>query len=428
MPDIRHYRFPDSAKQEFIAYVESLGCKADPYGEPLSSPYQNFPDLPYAFAAKLMEALEKILPSSRDAYESAQGILNEWAAQRRGEGSGAYIIDNMPVDKELPDTPQLAEEEPVNHKGTFVSEAAMLGAAIAEGTQPYSQTGMQGGAWITQVIPKPGIDPQEQTNVGRGTLALHTEISSNPDEETPKRQSLLGLRGGTQDHVPVGQRLFTTIVPIEQVLRKLNKDDIALLRQELFHFISGKAINNAHITRRDGPILTTNARGKTEMRFHADASPDRIRVTVRQARNPGDSQEKEQLASAETVLKKLRAACDVTQDPALNSSVVEITPGRFLSWNNREFLHGRASVGLLLENALNEEQAPSITEHPSLDVIRQVFPDRSITELVQEFNRTKLADGQLTAPDGKTRWVQRMRGNEPDATTAAAIEKITSHR
>lgn len=356
--DIPIYKFPDSTKKFFIdaALHANINCYLT---EDISA---------YLELAKLLEQ------SLIDSGESTE-LLNELYSYRKGTGHDAFMITNLPIDPVLPDTPRL-ENDIYNlgsgYKPTFVSESIHITLYILMGLQPLSQPGMQNGKIVTQVISLPEYN-SEQSNRGYGKLALHTEISSAPDNMTPYVQSLIGLRDANNS---ISHRVATPLVSVDYIYSLIDPSDIEILKMPIFNFSSGPAIKEEHRISRIRPIITTNKRDQIEFRFHSD--PSRICID----RNH---------EIAQNTLNRLFQTLDITKNPDLNSNAVEIRVGYGLFWKNKRFLHGRSDINYLLQNCANGHL-------PSQKLVQDMFGS--------SFSYDKLP----LSSNNSIRWLQRMRG------------------
>ncbi len=138
----------------------------------------------------------------------------------RPTAPGALLIRGLPVDPELPPTPD-RDGRPFA-KRTFVSEGSLLTIAQLIGV-PMTQRGEQGEQGVHQVAPQPGAEDQ-RSNAGSSTdFGLHVENAFS--DFRPSHLALVCLRPDRTG------RAFTVLSDLRQALRRLDAETIRLLRE-----------------------------------------------------------------------------------------------------------------------------------------------------------------------------------------------------
>jgi L-asparagine oxygenase len=132
------------------------------------------------------------------------------------------VVRNLPVDPELPPTPQDGGPSPT--KSTRVSEyTLLLLASIAGEVVGYEEE--KDGLLVHDVSPKPGSE-ERQENTGSVFFDLHTENAFHP--LTPDLLSLVCLR---PDH---DREARTLVASARDIADALPRSDVEVLRAPLF--------------------------------------------------------------------------------------------------------------------------------------------------------------------------------------------------
>ncbi|WJE50465.1 TauD/TfdA family dioxygenase [Bacillus cereus] len=166
------------------------------------------------------DQLTKIQLSSQKLPKRIFESLLEF--RREPNEYGTILIQNLPVDPELPLTP--LDGKISIEKDTFYSEYCLLLFMLQLG-EPIAYSDEKEGALIQNICPVKGQE-QKQENTGSSYLEFHTEDGFHPYK--PDYLSLIGLRS---DHERTAK---TATASIRKVIHKIPSVAIDLLRKPLY--------------------------------------------------------------------------------------------------------------------------------------------------------------------------------------------------
>lgn len=242
------------------------------------------------------------------------------------------VIENLPIDQELPPTP-LDGKHPAD-KG-WVSENSLLAMLHLAGLLPLAFQQEKNGQLIHEIAPMPGFS-HTQSNAGRVPFDWHADNGHLLREFRPEFLLLLGLRNPAETK--------TWIADVADVMEKLQRHSPEcdrILRQARFRMKSPDSFNyngNSILTKPQA-LITTNEQGYDEV-----------------TGNLGNIQALDEKAQAalETFTSFLK--------PPITKSVV-IKPGTLLMFNNLRCLHARDAV-------LSDRWLQRVYARTSLDTLR----------------------------------------------------------
>lgn len=137
---------------------------------------------------------------------------------------GYAIVDNLPVDIEICETPITANFEPKNKK-TMISENSLLFLSASLGTV-YSYDHEKKGELIHNIYPTISGKSIQSNEGSEADLELHTEIAVS--DNNPDYLILLCLKSGQHD------KAYTTISDFMHVKKSLTQDEYKVLMQERY--------------------------------------------------------------------------------------------------------------------------------------------------------------------------------------------------
>ncbi len=143
--------------------------------------------------------------------------------KRSSNEYGTLLIRNLPVDAELPPTPE--DGRMVTNKTSSISEYCLLLMMMYLG-EPIAYADEKEGALIQNICPVKGFE-NRQENAGSVYLEFHTE-----DGFHPHKPDHVGLYCLKSDHEKIAK---TASASIRRALPLLPSGTISLLRQPLFH-------------------------------------------------------------------------------------------------------------------------------------------------------------------------------------------------
>jgi L-asparagine oxygenase len=224
---------------------------------------------------------------------------------RGEEKRDALLIENLPVDPDLPPTPDDGRRP---SRKTAVSEAVLAGL-IEPHAKIFAYGNEKEGAPIHEVAPVAGKE-DTPSNAGRVPFPCHTDVAFLAPDFSPQGLALLGLRN------PLAAA--TSILSLEKILDSAPQSLIDSLSKPIFHHPSPSSFELAvSIT---APILWRDRRGI-------------LRIAV-------------QTHAVQPVNNEARAA--ITELRALLASIephrVALTPGAALLFKNNRVLHARDAV------------------------------------------------------------------------------------
>lgn len=109
-------------------------------------------------------------------------------------GFGAVHVKGLPVDKNLPATPDKGGSLSPEYKKTFVSEAMLLALGVLTGAEPFNfrQEGMGMSPLIDNIVPVPGLRTQKGAGGFDNNFPFHCESAWH--RKRPDYLILLGIR------------------------------------------------------------------------------------------------------------------------------------------------------------------------------------------------------------------------------------------
>jgi L-asparagine oxygenase len=221
----------------------------------------------------------------------------------------AIILDNMPRDPSLPDTP--TDGKCPTGKPTFVSEYALLGLAQFIG-HPFAFEDERDGELIHQIVPDPRAEDSRSSLGSRIELELHTECTFS--DLRPQFQLLGCVRSG-------GSGVASTlVVPAREIVARLPDDILETLWSAEYRVACPESFRAAlgGIVYSEPGAIFRGPRSRPEVRFDSGGTEP---LTVRAG---------EALHALRRVLPAVSIDC-------------YLTPGQVLLLNNRACLHGRRS-------------------------------------------------------------------------------------
>jgi L-asparagine oxygenase len=286
-------------------------------------PLSTLPHLTFPQNAKfswLQKALELPYPDSRDrkawaAFTAASARLAQSHLPSRiqeelheffsPEGADALLINNLPVDPDLPPTPDDGRRP---SRKTAVSEAVLAGL-IEPHAKIFAYSNEKDGAPIHEVAPVAGKE-DTASNAGRVPFPCHTDVAFLAPDFSPQGLALLGLRN------PLGAA--TSILALEKIVDSAPQSLTDSLSKPIFHHPSPSSFELAvSVT---APILWRDRRGRSRIAVQTHAV------------QPGNNEARAAIAE----LRALLASVDPHR--------VALTPGAALLFKNDRVLHARDAV------------------------------------------------------------------------------------
>jgi L-asparagine oxygenase len=267
----------------------------------------NFANLVILDAAPQAEGLASLARLAR--YDPLAEPDDFWRAARSAAArlpfaiddavrSGAFLIQGLPTDQDLPPTPLDSRRPP--GRRAFLSEFWLSAIGIRLGT-PFACTDQQAGALHQNVAPVPHARFEESDVGAEASLSLHTE---NPFHVLPPTFVLLYcLRSDA------GNRAGTMLARVAEVVGRLDGDVRARLRSPIF-FERGSSRELARV-----PVLSGSALDPLARYDAAWIAADT-----------------EQGAAALQSMARELPPC---------TSETYLRPGDLLALDNRRWLHGR---------------------------------------------------------------------------------------
>jgi len=245
--------------------------------------------------------------------EQLQRILNFGT---NVDSPGVTLVRNLPVDANLPATP--IDGGPCTHKGTFVSEAALLGLSQLLG-QPVGFTTEKNGRLVHDVVPVSAGAATQTNQSSHVFLNFHNDIvhdeAGRYDVSNPDFLVLNCLR---QDP---GKEAVTYYADARDITEHLAPEVVTTLRAPLFRLNApGSYVRDvahgANVLSSPVPVIS------------GPLSSPEIAVSANGVRGL--------LEEAEQALKELQLACQVV------AHQVRLESGTALLINNRKGLHARS--------------------------------------------------------------------------------------
>lgn len=234
-------------------------------------------------------------------------VLDDFA---RADGSDAVVLDNLPVDPVLGQTPADGERPP---EKKAISEMVVAGLIQQMKRQIISYRQEKKGAAFHQLVPVPG-EELKQSNTGRAKFGFHTDNANLPYRFRQEGLALFGLRNETN--------VATLVVTIDDLKQQIPAEIIFKLRFPIYRFPNPLSfdLGGWSTLSEPRPIIRTD-----------DSGIDRISLP----RSEFDQPDPE----ADSAIKEFRAALD-----RITPRRVVLTPGRFFAFKDSRVLHGRDTV------------------------------------------------------------------------------------
>lgn len=107
---------------------------------------------------------------------------------------GAVLIKNLPLEKNLPDTPKKGGSLTPDFKSSFISEAFLIAIGCISGAEPFNfrQEGRGSAPLIDNIVPVLELKEQKGSGGYKNNFPFHCESAWNP--RRPDYLVLLGLR------------------------------------------------------------------------------------------------------------------------------------------------------------------------------------------------------------------------------------------
>ncbi|MEZ5690602.1 MAG: hypothetical protein R3D71_02920 [Rickettsiales bacterium] len=267
--------FPETAKQEFIAYIKEH-CSDD-------NPYVDFESKRYALAVKMHDALKKVAQEQGNEAKNAKELLEFTGNLRKGRNNPPLLIKNFPVDAKEdllspPTNPKDFSHSPPEKTGKkgYITEWALEAFNTLSSMSPIQKKSLQDGRRYHWLIPRKGKE-DSKSSYGSMLFELHTEDASHLGDNDMQIM-LLGLRN---------KKTPTILLPLEDAkrifIKEFSKEELDLLKLPVFKFTPDtKRFQDALPCTR--AMLKCNLEGDfTEMQMHGNL--DRIKVDQEAVRN-----------------------------------------------------------------------------------------------------------------------------------------------
>jgi L-asparagine oxygenase len=279
---LQRLRLPDAAKQAWLREVSDL-TYPNP-GDPAA--WRAFVDLSVCLAKRHLLG---------DVAEALAGFF-------AAEGPDALLIENLPVDPNLPPPPSDGKR-PASKAA--VSEA-VLAALIEQHAAIITYSNEKNGAPIHEITPVEGLEHQV-SSTGRVPFACHTDAAFLAPRFSPRGLLLFGLLN--QPGAP------TAVLPLDRILEAAKPSLVRSLEQPIFRHPAPSSFRlSASVA---GPILWRDSRGAARIAVQTHA----VQPVNEEARG---------------AIAQLRALLDT-----LETERVILRPGDALLFKNDRVLHGR---------------------------------------------------------------------------------------
>ncbi|MEU3446358.1 TauD/TfdA family dioxygenase [Streptomyces thermolilacinus] len=293
VPTFAEIRLPDEVR-------DALGTALTAVGDPTADIDHAMTRYHQAFAALPTGLLQQLIDFGRHI-----------------DAPGVALVDNLPVDPELPDTPD--DGGPARGKATFVAEGVLLGLSGLLG-EPIGVTTEKAGRLVHDVIPVQG-GARTQTNQGSEVfLNFHSDIThdvigrydiANPD--------FLVLSCVRADHEGIA---MTSYADARDISAALEPEVLETLRSPLFR------LNAPGSYTRDVAGDTEVLSDPVPLISGAGEYPE-IVISANGVRAL--------TSGAEAALSRLQEVCRAV------SHTVRLRPGQALLINNRKGVHARST-------------------------------------------------------------------------------------
>jgi hypothetical protein len=222
----------------------------------------------------------------------------------RSEGPDALLIENLPVDPELP-LPPANGRRPASK--TAISEAVIAGL-IEQYATILAYSNEKAGAPIHEIAPAAGLE-HVASSTGRVPFPCHTDVAFLAPDFSPRGLLLFGLLN--QNNAP------TSLVPLDHVLNSLSSELKASLAKPIFRHPSPATFELGISA--IGPVLWKDQEGAFRIAVQTHA----VQATNEEARRA--------IAGFRQVLE------------LLEPEQVVVGPSAALLFKNDRVLHGRAA-------------------------------------------------------------------------------------
>jgi hypothetical protein len=162
------------------------------------------------------------------------------------DGPDALLIENLPVDPELPPAPSDGRRPSAK---TAVSEAVIAGLIEGHATI-VSYSNEKSGAPIHEIAPATGLE-EVASSSGRVRFPCHTDVAFLAPRFSPRGLLLFGLRN--ENSAP------TSILPLDRVLDSARPGLVASLEKPIFRHPAPASFELA--LSRVGPVIWRDAQG-----------------------------------------------------------------------------------------------------------------------------------------------------------------------
>jgi len=137
------------------------------------------------------------------------------------ESFGAVLIKNLPVDKNLPDTPKTGGNLTKNYKNSFVSESLLIALGNIMKSEPYNfrQEGYGSSPLIDNIVPIKKLASQKGAGGFKNNFPFHSESAWH--RKRPDYIILFGQRGNKKAKTLV----FSSSQLSKEILSQINNKD-----------------------------------------------------------------------------------------------------------------------------------------------------------------------------------------------------------
>lgn len=266
---------------------------------------QHFPKENLTAWLSFMELAEQIAAHYIDA--DIRRLLDDFAC---ADGADAIVLDNLPVDPALVETPADGNCPP---QKKAISELVIAGIIRQMKRHILSYRQEKKGAAFQQLVPIAG-EEAKQSNTGRKKFGYHTDNANLPYRFRQEGLALYGLRND--------MNVATLIITIDDIKQHVPAEIIFKLRFPIYRFPNPLSFDFGgwSMLSEPRPIIRTD-----------DNGIDRIALPRSEFDQPD--------VEADRTVKEFRAALD----QIVPRSVV-LSPGRFLAFKDSRVLHGRDTV------------------------------------------------------------------------------------
>ncbi|EDJ9088387.1 hypothetical protein GFI45_25605 [Salmonella enterica subsp. enterica] len=219
-------------------------------------------------------------------------------------GNGYYVMDNVPIDLELPESP-LNGLRPYDKN--FVSELTLSGITGVLGYNIFSYLQEKKGAFFHDITPVKGLELSKSSN-GVVDFSFHTDAAYLNHNFRPEVLSLLCLNNDCNTG--------TQIVSLDNLIKNISGKTIDVLKSNEFLI---KSPDSFEIRKESQTAILYENDNKIEIQFSLETTTPLT-----------DNAQK-------AIVELTEAANDIAE-------TLMWKPGDFLIFNNRRTLHGRRAV------------------------------------------------------------------------------------